>query len=294
MGFDVTLHPFRRTDFTFFVERVVENPKEFRYQATFIHEDEKEALFVRNNIYNHFESFKKGLLSGEDYYEKGIGLASAALMGFLHPYWYMRGGLISDLLQEGRLASYFQPIDRITKPVNKAVFGKAQNHIVENYSSGVYLPFENMEAFYEEVIGDKGQQFSQHIGESNMESLKKCLEYCQLHQLDLLEATDVCVPFTGESSTYPAHLRASHLNNLNDFSNQSKRLPESRLLQIEQNEKSRHKKAIGTHLFLILLCLVAMAYGFFNLDYAFIGLSLIALFFWANKGFRQLRSLYDF
>ena len=37
MGYDVTFHPFKKTEYTYYVEKVVENPTDYLYQLENIH-----------------------------------------------------------------------------------------------------------------------------------------------------------------------------------------------------------------------------------------------------------------
>ncbi len=222
MGYDITFHPFSRKEYKFFVEAVVENPDDFKKQLEYIHSDQGERDFLAQNVYGHVKRFKEEVLSGTVEYEKTIGLVSGAILGYLHPYWYSRGGLLTELLNEEECRKFFARISGIIDERNKPVFDKARNFITGNYSSGGFIPHQNITPLKEFLTKDSSKEIvDKYIGNTNIESLLKALEYCETHGLDLLEVSDIYVPFTGETSTYPENFRASHLENIDNFKNDS-------------------------------------------------------------------------
>lgn len=225
MGYDVTFHPFKRSEYKFYVEEVVENPNDFQNKLKTIHTDNEEREFLSENIYSRINQFKKDVLNGDAEYETTVGLASAAILGYLHPYWYSRGGMLSSLLTETEFDDISDNIVSIVDDKNKPVFEKSNNQIIGNYSSGCYIPNKNISTLKEKIKKSSNKDIvEKHIGDYNLESLLNCLDYCIKNELDLLEATDIFVPISGESSTYPSNLRAPHFKNISNYNNDSKKV----------------------------------------------------------------------
>jgi uncharacterized protein (UPF0297 family) len=236
MGYDVTFHPFKISEYKFYVEEVVENPKTYRDKIKTIHTDNEVRELLSQNIYSRISQFKNDVLNDELEYENSIGLASAAILGYLHPYWYSRGGMLSTLLDEPEFYDISENIVTIIDDKNNHIFERSINQIIGNYSSGCYIPNKNILTLKKKINKSSNKDIiEKHIGDYNLESLLNCLEYCLSNELDLLEATDICVPISGESSTYPQNLRAPHLKNIANFNNDSKKL------NIEQNLNKKRK-----------------------------------------------------
>ena len=219
MGYDVTFHPFSRKEFHFYIERVVDDPTDYGLQLMGLHDDPEEHAFLTDAIYSRFGRFKAQILAGTMDFEKGIGSCMASIFGYLHPYWYSRGGMLSRLY-EAPFNAYRGDIADLVSGPSKPVFDKAYGAIMENYSSGVYVPYEKI-AHLQQLLKDPANaaMVEEVIGGSNIASLLECLQYCLAHRLDLLEATDVYVPISGECSTLPANMRAEYLKNITDHSN---------------------------------------------------------------------------
>ena len=62
MGYDVTFHPFKRSEYKFYVEEVVENPNDFHKKLKTIHTDNEERDFLK-------EIFKKEKRTEDDFSE---------------------------------------------------------------------------------------------------------------------------------------------------------------------------------------------------------------------------------
>ncbi len=223
MGFDVTLHPFKRKEFKYFIEDVVEQPQLIDSRVAAIHHKEEERAFLASSIYERISHFKTDVLEETAHVEKTIGLATAGILGYLQPYWYLRNGLLSKLMTSTVFASFTANLSSIVAESQKPFFD-SESGVIENFSSGVYLPFDNIEKLKTELADVEFKTLvTETIGSENIEVLKNCLDYCISNELDLLEATDLCVPFTGESSTFAPNMKAIHLKNISDFKNYSEK-----------------------------------------------------------------------
>ncbi len=70
-------------------------------------------------------------------FDKSHGFYIAVIQGFFRDYYYTRGSAFSFLVgQKAEYARYFTPWDQVTPT---AFPNPAENRIIENYCSGVYL-----------------------------------------------------------------------------------------------------------------------------------------------------------
>jgi len=225
MGYDVTFHPFSRAEFDFYVRRVVEDPTNYLQQIAHLHDSQEEHDFLDSGIYAHTAASVEKLRVGTQDFEKGIGFSAAAVFGYLHPYWYSRGGMLSRL-DISPFDNYRGDISDLVTGPSKWVFDKAYGVIMENYSSGVYVPYEKI-GHLKNLLQDPANEtlVNEVIGDSNLPSLLHCLDYCLKHQLDLLEATDLYVPMSGSCSSLTANFRASYMKNIDNHVNSGRSKP---------------------------------------------------------------------
>lgn len=223
MGFDVTFHPFRREEFKTYVEAIVKNPTVYQKQVESLHPEGEERQFINETLYGHFAGSIPKILNNEALFDKTIGFSAAAIFGYLHPYWYARGGLLSKLLANSTFGELASSWNALAKDDTQNVFEQANDLVQENYSSGCLILFEQLEEFERRLnLPENHPVVDEAIGAGdNLDSLNYCLQYCLEHQLDLLEASDVFVPFSGEHYTFSKNFRAAHLKNLDDLTNHS-------------------------------------------------------------------------
>jgi len=226
MGYDITLHPFSRKEFKYFIEEVVEKPETIDSRVAAIHNKETERAFIVDAIYSNIPAFKIDIDKNGVEVEKTTGMLSAAIMGYLHPYWYLRNGLLADLLDHELFSGLNTNLAALVKEENKKYFASGEG-IIENYSSGFYLTFQQVTKLNDELSRPDSRKVAEKfLGDENYSLLKKCFTYCMENELDLLEASDIYVPFSGENSSYHLNVRAAHLKNISDFTNYSqKKIP---------------------------------------------------------------------
>ena len=223
MGYDITMHPFSTREFNYYFDDVLLDDKKIDSRLQDIHTDEGERTFLKDAIYSRLAPLKSQTLSGELEFENGIGFGMCAIFGFLHPYWYSRNGLLTKLFQFEALKLYLGTIADLASDSNKALFNKSNGGLIGNYSSGVFVPSQNINAVLDLLQSTNGRAASvDQLGEENYTSVLHCLQYCLTHTLHLMEASDLVVPFSGESNTYPPNLRASHLKNIDNHDNNAK------------------------------------------------------------------------
>lgn len=224
MGYDVTFHPFNRKEFSYFIDQVVAMPTDYATQVQHLHGDPEEHDYISNNLYFYWEEHIGKIAQGSDF-ESTLGFGIAGILGYLHPYWYSRGGLLSNLVQQAPFSAFTGRLANLASEATKAIFEKNSGLIVGNYSSGCYIPYESISDLIAALNDPANSTWvDEQIGDYNIESLRQCLAYCAQYQLDLFECTDLYVPSSGDCNTLPQNIRAGYKNNLDDFSN-SREIP---------------------------------------------------------------------
>lgn len=243
MGFDITFHPFSRKEYKFYIEQVVERPDDYVEQLKRIHSSSSESDYVAINIYSRFEVFKSNVMAGDESFDSTVGFASASIMGYLHPYWYSRNASLKEVILHLKVESVLSKISSIVELKNKTFFDKAINDIESNYSSGCYIQYEGAKQVMKSIKNkEKYKSLITCFGKDNMASLISCLRYCVKNKLDILESSDIVVPFTGQTTTFSPNFRAAHLKNIKDHKNESKhtfKKKENWIQQILGNTKNR-------------------------------------------------------
>jgi len=226
MAYDITYHPVSTSDIQRFVLNILDVPEVESYRPLLVEltTEAEDQEFIETGIYARFTDFRKKIDDNKGNTKSTTGFATAALAGYLHPYWYCRNGALSFLCEnEPEFASFlhfdwsFLPEQQQQYVVD--AFGPLKDH----YQAGVFVPFEKLpqlrlalsDSMYNDAV-------SEHIGHRNFDVLMAAIDYCIANELGLLEATDIFVPLSGETSTYHKNLRAPYLKNIDDFSNARK------------------------------------------------------------------------
>jgi hypothetical protein len=239
MGFDITLHPFSTKEFKYYFEDVLIDESKITSRLEHIHTDDSEREFLKDAIYSRLQPLKSKVLSGQLEFENSIGFGMCAVFGFLHPYWYSRNGLITKLFELEELKQYVGNLTKLASDQNKDLFQKANGGLIGNYSSGVFIPDNSIDLVLNYISSQPGQKLAEDLlGGDNYNSFVTCLKYCSSNALHLLEASDLVVPFSGNTNTYPKNLRAFHLKNVDDQTNDAKK----KVLEIDTNTDGKPKK----------------------------------------------------
>ena len=204
MGYDVSFHPI--------------SPEEMREwyftPLTWIQQGQEEkvlALAAQHGMEDFYaEKYLDTLRVGaeteaDELFDKSHGFYIAVIQGFFRDYYYTRGSAFSFLAEEKpEYARYFTPWAQVT-PI--AFPNPAENRIVENYCSGVYLAPEQVMQLLRDmeqdpkVLGDLEALWSN----GQIAVLKKALAAAAAQGAGLLEATEVVEPnpiYPNESSSY--------------------------------------------------------------------------------------------
>jgi len=223
MGYDVTLHPVNRKEFKYYIEEIFDEPYFMDIKTATIHDKEQERAYLIRAVYSNFSKFKEQLINKDASFEKTIGFAATAILGYLQPFWYLRNGLLSNLLNNAAFKEITSNLSCIVKEENK-VFFDSGNGIDGNYSSGVFIQYQNIKKLLDKLDNiEFKNEIIETIGKENVDPLICCLNYCNANKLDLLESTDLCIPLSGECYTFSSNMRALHLKNISDDSNLSRK-----------------------------------------------------------------------
>jgi len=238
MGYDITLHPISRHELhEFFVQaldqqvliesflRRLSVAKAYRYQSTLRMLIEQ----ITNNrhkqqeilsIYEHFLPWRREVEKGRRAFTTSFGYAAAALAGYLHPYWYLRGTGISALAQqEPFFRSLIEPLASIAAERLPAASDSAGGLIVDNYQGAGYIDNSKL-ALLNEALHQKYCDVADAVlGTEGLAVFEHVLAYAQQTKAGLLEASDIVVPAAGEFASDQDNLRAAYLGNLDDYHN---------------------------------------------------------------------------
>ena len=204
MGYDVSFHPI--------------SPEEIRKwyftPLTWIQQGQEEkvlALAAQYGIEDFYaEKYLDTLRVGaktepDELFDKSHGFYIAVIQGFFREYYYTRGSAFSFLLEKKPdYARYFTPWAQV---VPTAFPNPAENRIVENYCSGVYLSPDQVMQLLKDMEQDPKvcEDLERIWSNGQIAVLKKALSAAAELGAGLLEATEVVEPnpiYPNESSSY--------------------------------------------------------------------------------------------
>ena len=204
MGYDVSFHPI--------------SPEEMREwyftPLTWIQQGQEEkvlALAAQYGIEDFYaEKYLDTLRVGaetesDELFDKSHGFYIAVIQGFFRDYYYTRGSAFSFLLEEKPdYARYFTPWAQV---VPTAFPNPAENRIVENYCSGVYLSPDQVMQLLKDMEQDPKvcEDLERIWSNGQLAVLKKALTAAAELGAGLLEATEVVEPnpiSPNESTSY--------------------------------------------------------------------------------------------
>ena len=204
MGYDVSFHPISP-----------EEMQEWYFTPlTWIQQGQEEkvlALAAQYGIEDFYaEKYLDTLRVGaetesNELFDKSHGFYIAVIQGFFREYYYTRGSAFSFLLEEKPdYARYFTPWAQV---VPTAFPNPAENRIIENYCSGVYLAPEQVLQLLRDLEQENVVQkdLEEHWSNGQFAVLKKALTAAAELGVGLLEATEVVEPnpiSPNESTSY--------------------------------------------------------------------------------------------
>jgi hypothetical protein len=130
----------------------------------------------------------------DELFEKAHGLYIAVVQGFFRRYFYTRGAAFTFLIEaDAAFRRYTKPWADILRT---AVPNPAKSMIIENYSSGVFIPPEQVKQLlsdYEQVPEAKAK-LDETFSHGRIAVFLKAARYAAENGLGLLEATEVVEP----------------------------------------------------------------------------------------------------
>ena len=204
MGYDVSFHPISPDE----IQEWYFTPLTWIQQGQ---EEKVLALAAQYGIEDFYaEKYLDTLRVGaetesNELFDKSHGFYIAVIQGFFRDYYYTRGSAFSFLLEEKPdYARYFTPWAQV---VPTAFPNPAENRIVENYCSGVYLsPDQVMQLLKDMEQNPKVCEDLERIWSNGQFAvLKKALTAAAELEVGLLEATEVVEPnpiSPNESTSY--------------------------------------------------------------------------------------------
>ena len=204
MGYDVSFHPISPDE----IQEWYFTPLTWIQQGQ---EEKVLALAAQYGIEDFYaEKYLDTLRVGaetesDELFDKSHGFYIAVIQGFFREYYYTRGSAFSFLAEEKpEYERYFTPWAQV---VPTAFPNPAENRIVENYCSGVYLsPDQVMQLLKDMEQGPKVCEDLERIwSNGQIAVLKKSLSAAAELGVGLLEATEVVEPnpiSPNESTSY--------------------------------------------------------------------------------------------
>lgn len=204
MGYDVSFHPISPDE----IQEWYFTPLTWIQQGQ---EEKVLALAAQYGIEDFYaEKYLDTLRVGaetesNELFDKSHGFYIAVIQGFFREYYYTRGSAFSFLLEEKPdYARYFTPWAQV---VPTAFPNPAENRIVENYCSGVYLSPDQVMQLLKDMEQDPKvcEDLERIWSNGQIAVLKKALSAAAELGVGLLEATEVVEPnpiYPNESSSY--------------------------------------------------------------------------------------------
>ncbi|MDR1120383.1 MAG: hypothetical protein LBM08_05655 [Dysgonamonadaceae bacterium] len=184
MGYDVTYHPISEDEIQEWYFDVLENIEK-------LDEIAEQYELNESNTDRYKEIIKAGLkVTDDETFDDTHGFYIAIVQGFLRQYFYTRGSAFSFVIdQRDHFETYTKKWQDIVK---HKIVNPINNRITQNYSSGVYIPYEKVLKLlrvYKYSV-DLEKQYSH----KRINVFVKALEYAKNNKLGLLEATEVIEP----------------------------------------------------------------------------------------------------
>ncbi|WP_316809511.1 hypothetical protein [Pedobacter agri] len=187
MGWDISYHPISEEQMQTWYFDVLENKAQIADIAS------------KNGIEEFYQQKYGDTINvaletkADDIFEHTHGYYVAVIQGFFEKYFYVRGGALS-FAESDVLQKYFKPWEAII-PENRFA-QKILNHIVANYSSGVYIPKQKVKQLLNDYQNDAliKSTLDELFSHGRMAVFLKALAYAEGKGLGLLEATEVVEP----------------------------------------------------------------------------------------------------
>jgi hypothetical protein len=188
MGYDISYHPIKETEIKAWYFDVLNDPE----LISGITEQHQVDDFYKEK-YQQVINIGSGT-QPNDSFERSHGYYIAVIQGFLRKYYYTRGSAFSFLLEE---RPYFERYTRDFKTiVPESISNPISNRIVQNYSSGVFIPAVQVTQLLEDYANDPTLKadLDGFFSDGRIGVFLKALADAKQQGLGLLEATEVVEP----------------------------------------------------------------------------------------------------
>jgi hypothetical protein len=190
MGWDVSYHPIREQEVLDFYFNVLEQPEKINNVLQEFNLDEVAA----RKLYPIYEAGYSS--TTDDPFNQTHGFFIAVVFGICRKYWYTRGAAFSFLIEKcPDFSSYCKPWKSF---IPEQVQGyEISDFITANYCSGCILSHANLIRFRDDVQRNDylNQVLQEVFSHGRLSVFMKAVEYAIEHEFDLLEATDVVIPY---------------------------------------------------------------------------------------------------
>jgi len=162
-------------------------------------------------------------LAAKEQVGSSFALGAAIIAGFLHPFWYARGQALSFVAEKHvpEAADLFVRLGDVAPRLHSELPDSSRGLIKGGESASGLIPPERIEAVdrllrrMEEMPGTGGRTLLQTAFDADgLASLRAALAYCRVKKLGMIEASDIVVPFSGESLTEIKNMRAPFLGKM--------------------------------------------------------------------------------
>ena len=204
MGYDVSFHPISPEE----MQEWYFGPLTWVQQGR---EEKVLALAAQHGMEDFYaEKYLDTLRVGaetepDELFDKSHGFYIAVIQGFFRDYYYTRGSSFSLLMEEKpEYVRYFTPWAQV---VPTAFPNPAENQIIENYCSGVYLSRDQVTQLLRDLEQEPKvlEDLEGVWSDGQLAVLKKALTFAVELGTGLLEATEVVEPdpiSPNESTSY--------------------------------------------------------------------------------------------
>lgn len=188
MGYDISYHPIKETEINAWYFELLKEPELIS------------GIAAQHQIADFYqEKYREVINIGlgtkpEDSFERSHGYYIAVVQGFFRKYYYTRGSAFSFLLEE---RPYFERYTKDFKTIlPENISNPVSNRIIQNYSSGVFIPAAQVTQLLEDYTNDLAVRadLEGFFSDGRIGVFLKALEDAQQQELGLLEATEVIEP----------------------------------------------------------------------------------------------------
>jgi len=213
MGYDVTFHPVQPAHLARYLAEPLENPGLLHERVWELTRDAIHHDSLCRSMYGRLPTLE-AVRTGAAEFAATLGFASAIVAGYLHPYWFLRGGALSFWAKDEPACAAL-----LSSPTQAVVAFAGMNdvgRIVGNDRSGAFVAHEHLGPL-EALLKKRALLPSIQARLGDPAPLQLAIAYARRHGLGLLEATEIAT--AGGTVSWPDNLRAVYKKNLKQLDN---------------------------------------------------------------------------